>query len=108
MTQHTHGPWVWRGKSGSLHRVGDPPYQFGKRVLEPVYEYDSGTDIKVSDADAALIAAAPDLLSIVQRFVALPGGAWHPERHAAEEAELMQDARTAIARAKGETPCAGS
>ena len=46
-------------------------------------------------------AAAPDLLSIVERFVALPSGAWHPERHAADEAELMTEAKAAIARAKG-------
>src|SRR6185503_11100335 len=55
--------------------------------------------IAEQDANARLIAAAPDLLSIVLRFVALPGGAWNPERHAAEEAELMQDARTALAKA---------
>lgn len=44
---------------------------------------------------------APDLLSIVERFVALPSGAWHPERHAAEEAELMRDARAILALRKG-------
>jgi len=37
------------------------------------------------------------LLSLVKRFVALPGGAWHPERHAAEEAELMTDAKALLA-----------
>jgi hypothetical protein len=54
--------------------------------------------------DARLIAAAPILLAIVRRFVALPSGAWHPERHAAEEAELIRDARAVIARATAPTP----
>ena len=52
-------------------------------------------------ADHRLIAAAPDLLSIVKRFVALPSAAWHPERHAAAEYELTQDALAAIALAEG-------
>lgn len=37
------------------------------------------------------------LESIVRRFIALPSGAWHPERCAADEAELMGDARAALA-----------
>ena len=37
------------------------------------------------------------LESIVRRFIALPSGAWHPERHATDEAELMADARAALA-----------
>lgn len=53
------------------------------------------------EANARLIAAAPELLSIVERFIALPSGAWHPERHAADEAELMTDAAAVIAKAKG-------
>ena len=63
MAKNTPGPWVWRGKSGTLHRVGTEPYAYGETVLAPDYEYDSGVDTKVSDADAALIAAAPDLLA---------------------------------------------
>jgi hypothetical protein len=49
---------------------------------------------------AARVNAAPELLSIVKQFVALPSGAWHPERHAAEEAELMQEARAVLAKAE--------
>jgi hypothetical protein len=49
-----------------------------------------------------LLAENDALLSLVQRFVALPSGAWHPERHAAEEAELVTEARAAIAKAEGE------
>lgn len=57
----TPGPWTWRAKSGSLHRVGTPPYAFGETVLAPVYEHDTGLDVEVSEANAHLIAAAPDM-----------------------------------------------
>lgn len=64
--KHTPGPWVWRNKSGTLHRVGTAPYAYGDLVLAPDYEHDSGVDTRVSDADAALIAAAPDLLAALK------------------------------------------
>ena len=68
----TPGPWRWRGKSGSLHGPGTPPYEFGKRVLSPTYEYDSGVDIEVSDEDSAFIISAPTdiraLLTEVRRL----------------------------------------
>ena len=59
----------------------------------------SGRTFAESAEVARLIASAPELLSIVQRFVALPGGAWHPERHAADEAGLITEAKAAIAKA---------
>lgn len=40
-----------------------------------------------------------DLLSIARRWIALDAGAWHPERHAAEKAQLTADTRAAIAKA---------
>lgn len=93
---HTPGPWVWRAKSGSLHQVGDAPAQFGqfgKCVLTPIYEYDSGADTIVSDADAALIAAAPDLLAALKDLHEAVQGGGYP--HAA-----MTEARAAIAKAE--------
>lgn len=53
------------------------------------------------EADARLIAAAPDLLALLQRWSALDGGSWHVERHAREKAELLADTRAAIAKATG-------
>lgn len=100
MSAHTKGPWEWFMK-GSDHFTlqavdGD--------VLFPVADLsDYGLSLKaiieVTPENARLIAAAPELLSIVQRFVALPSGAWHPERHAADEAELITEAKEAIAKA---------
>lgn len=64
------------------------------------FEVFAGT---VAEYDAA-IAEVEGMLSIVKRFVALPSGAWHPERHAAEEAELVTEARDVIAKATEEYP----
>ena len=62
------GPWIWRWKSGSLHRAGNG-YRFGDVVMEPSYEYDTGISVTISDADAALIAAAPDLAEALAAMV---------------------------------------
>jgi len=64
MTEATPGPWVWRGKDGSLRQKGEPPYAYGKTVMRPTYDYDSGIDTEVSEADARLIAKAPELLGV--------------------------------------------
>jgi hypothetical protein len=37
-----------------------------------------------------------DLISLVQRWVALDGGAWHIERHAREKEELKADSRKTL------------
>ena len=65
----TPGPWVWAHKHGTLCRVGEPPRPYGQAVLSPTYEYDSGIDVEVSEADAALIAAAPDLYAALADLV---------------------------------------
>jgi hypothetical protein len=61
-----------------------------------------------ADANARLAAAAPDLLSIAQRWAALDGGSWHVQRYAREREELLADTRAVIAKAEGavETPSA--
>jgi transketolase C-terminal domain/subunit len=64
--EHTKGPWVWRGKDGGLYQEGTT-HRFGEAVLVPSYEYDSGIDTVVSEADMALIAAAPDLLEALKK-----------------------------------------
>lgn len=64
---HTPGPWLWRWKSGSLHQAGTDGYQYGLTVLCPVYEYDSGVDTQIKEADAHLIAAAPAMYAALKR-----------------------------------------
>lgn len=95
--QFTPGPWtVGEAQSGEIAIVADGVWVIA--VKHGALYHPKG------EANARLIAAAPDLLSIVERFVALPSGAWHPERHAADEAELMTEAKAAIAKARGEQP----
>lgn len=96
--KHTPGPWV--NNNGLV---------FGRSIDNldlPSFDIFDSADWPGPDeeavANSALIAAAPDLLHIVQRFIALPGGAWHPERHAAEEAELMRDAAAIVSKADGD------
>jgi hypothetical protein len=52
-------------------------------------------------ADEILRAAAPELLSIAERWAALDAGSWHQVRHANEKAELLADTRAVIAKATG-------
>lgn len=59
----------------------------------------SRDDPAIIAADASLIAAAPDLLSIARRWVALDGGAWHSERYARERTKLLFDTAAAVAKA---------
>lgn len=55
-------------------------------------------------AKRLLIAAAPDLLAIAERWAAIDGGSWNVDRHAAEKAELVADTAAVIAKATGEQP----
>lgn len=57
--------------------------------------------LDVQRANAQLIAAAPDLLSIVMRVTALEGE-WHPDRYRDEKSLLLKDANAAIAKALGQ------
>ncbi|RBB99643.1 hypothetical protein C3E97_020445 [Pseudomonas sp. MWU12-2115] len=59
-----------------------------EQVVDWVYE----------EADAKLIAAAPDLLSIAKRWSALDCQ-WHPDRYESEKAELLRDTRAIVAKA---------
>ncbi|MEB6589662.1 hypothetical protein MXM82_11030 [Pseudomonas asiatica] len=93
MSNHTPGPWTARpipntGLSGHIGYAIDFN-EDQEQVVDFVYE----------EADARLIAVAPDLLSIVQRFVALDAQ-WNPDRHASEKSELMEEARAAIDKAR--------
>jgi hypothetical protein len=66
VSAHTPGPWLWNDKQGSLHRApSDGVYRYGDVVLSPSYEYESGVNVEVSDADAALIASAPTMADYI-------------------------------------------
>ena len=99
---HTPGPWIWRGKSGSLYQVGEDRL-YGAVVLYPTYEYDSGIDSIVSQDDAHLIAAAPSLLDALTEVMEWIS-AWNPNFEHDDEWPASRDkARAAIASATGAT-----
>ena len=92
MSEHTPGPWTWGENFQGLYGSGED-----NEVL-CFYPYE-GMSLnwrrENRDADACLIAAAPDLLDALLRL--LNDG---DVRDAAEKGALTQ-ARTAIAKAEG-------
>lgn len=100
---HTPGPWKW-WTSNSYRRLTAEGKQDGG-VLSAVSK--SGhADVCVSEADAQLIAAAPDLLAallvMTRAYVDLvntgDAGRWNPEGD-----QEVREARAAIAKATGES-----
>ena len=98
MTDHTPGPW-----KAECIGVSD----FGPNGVD-VYEITNGyTRIAeaVFDRDAALVAAAPELLealSAIQTFCDDPAGSEHWETLALGLSRLLPAARQAIAKATGQ------
>lgn len=100
MSGHTPGPWRTDPDVGNESVLGADGIMVADCSIFTARNHRRNPAI--NQANARLIAAAPDLLNLVRRFIALSGGVWNPERYAAEEAELMQEARAAIAKARGE------
>jgi hypothetical protein len=97
-TKHTPGPWVI---GGSLISNGRTPVALvlhngnGNPSKASDYDRDAPRWVDGADANAALIAAAPELLALVldaldDQDVDILGSAW------------VRDARAAIAKATGE------
>jgi len=87
---HTPGPWIYdKGRE----EIYGP-----KSTGEVVVVYQGGLQFR---SDAPLIAAAPDLLKELERLVtAVEDGCFCSEM---EMATRIDEARAAIAKAKGET-----
>lgn len=64
-TQHTPGPWKW-WTSNSWRRLYSERGRGSDSVLMPCVHADGQPDIDVSEADMALIEAAPDLLEALK------------------------------------------
>ncbi|MWW08597.1 hypothetical protein [Pseudomonas aeruginosa] len=98
MSKHTPGPWNVDFIDGvdGVFAAGD------KRICQ-VNEVDIvGWNVRFrdeSEANAKLIAAAPDLLSIAERWAALDGSAWHLVRYEEEKRELLAATNEAISKA---------
>ncbi len=93
MSKSTHSPGPW--KVDHENRIMGPE--------RPVAIIQWGVDWR---ANASLIAAAPDLLAVVQKLVKY--NPLHSVATWAEWDEMIRDARAAIAKATGEKAEAGS
>lgn len=104
MSKATHSPGPWSvcpaepgdGKPRTVSGPVGPDSPHKYRVAE-VYAWGS---IAEWEANARLIAAAPDLLDVVQRLVAY--NAHYSVATFAEWDEMIRDAKAAIAQAEGE------
>ena len=100
MTKHTPGPW-WVG-TGTSDQLG--PVLAIVRKEEScgaaIAVIDTVTGDEVSQENARLIAAAPDLLNALQAIVKSLAG--QDDEGMIEHAQQMIDARSAIAKATGE------
>lgn len=99
--KHTPGPWVVGPTDDTVvTHLGADGLRYEVAAIDG--DYNQPEVWPVMEANARLIAAAPDLLSIARRWAAIDGGAWNVQRYASERAELMADTRAAIAKATGE------
>lgn len=94
---HTPGPWTFRKAIHHFHIEADAA-GFGKAVAEVkfIQHVDTGW---TSEANARLIAAAPDLLAFVERrhCSCLPGDHSHPDNPLCERCDLIAKATGAAA-----------
>lgn len=102
MSAHTAGPWhmgAGNGAGGVFPEYGRTRLENGGTALYPIAQVNRGWNDAEDDANARLIAAAPDLLAALQ---ALVGEADLGELdHDDDTRELLDNARAAIERATG-------
>lgn len=97
MDGHTKGPWLFRGKSNGVFTAPEPGtvYKYGQLI----FQFDDVAE--PSDADLALVLAAPDLLAAAERYLQFRHfsdcGLGEEYSGVHPETEL----KTAIAKAKG-------
>jgi hypothetical protein len=86
MTKHTPGPWLVEGRT--VYALNDDGYNRFSALVQ-----DAHTPGDELEANARLIAAAPELLEFALLFL---------ERNGADETWMTAQARAAIAKARGE------
>lgn len=106
-TKHTPGPWTWEDwqQDDGSHRntlTADPQYRYGydPNGMFPKLRHRLFCDenMELSEADKALIAAAPDLLKILTRMTEWAGG-MDADKLPSPWAEMVKEARAVIAAA---------
>jgi hypothetical protein len=99
MNKHTPGPWSSRGRAIRGPHPKDPA---GRARIVAKAIWDNGTYVDEAEANARLIAAAPELLEALEDLVCLAeramreseSGEWMVD-------EELRDARDAIEKARG-------
>lgn len=103
MNKHTPGPWVLKHIAGSNFAVQRFEIRSGSGMPNPIFNKDTsaidGTTVCMSPQDANLIAAAPDLLSVLAEVMSCCGPR---ELKDIFGYEWFQKAESAIAKARGE------
>ena len=92
-TKHTPGPWTFV-QGGS----GDWP-TWNVRIGRGMITLPPGEDMRVMDANARLIAAAPDLLEALKKIAKIEDKMVGSDWEEIEEARAI--ARAAVAKAEG-------
>lgn len=103
MSKHTPGPWAYWSGYNPYDKIEAQVTAEGGDIVIASYNH----LIAEGEANAALIAAAPDLLEALERCAVL----LRIKRHACEDSGVcrildshISQARSAIAKAKGEQP----
>jgi hypothetical protein len=108
MTKHTPGPWLFRGKSSSVHEQpkNEPGEKctYGKQIFR--FRDDDDEVAGISDEDLALILAAPEMLAALEKCVAAleAMNIWDLTRLNEQEGKVLLEACAVVAKAKGEKP----
>lgn len=104
MSKHTPGPWeirrpahiTWNGPTGAFEI-----YAGDKLICQRPWAEGNPQAIKEHEANASLIAAAPDLLDACEEAIALIEG-WDSGATEADVRRVMGLLNTAIAKARSE------
>lgn len=105
MSEHTPGPWkveTVRTSSGICHTIGPFPFH-GKKAHACIYaDYPSvGPEERALEANARLIAAAPELLAALKAYLVAKPQCECSDHSGCPMASARVLARAAIAKAEG-------
>lgn len=97
MSKHTPGPWTFKGRTVRGPHPRDPE---GRTRIVANAIWGRGTYVGEAEANARLIAAAPEVLEALEELFYLIDGAHDGER--VFTFKMQRKAKAAIAKAKGE------
>lgn len=103
MSKHTPGPWVLKETCSSFEIKGE--FKLSKNSFITCHQWsdgDYGSTRKQAEANALLIAAAPELLEVIKNMVALDSSSAQEDCVGRQYwMAAIDNARAAIAKATG-------